>query len=289
MNEPATGGPLLCIAGGATLYIGGLSGRLDWHFHGAPAFVAGLASRFRLRLAGRDWLTCRAAVIPAGIPHLLELGADPMAVLYLEPDVADRLDLSRLGLGWSPHGPVLVANKAELSPFRELYEAPDALSVAGEALDELIAFARGDAGPPALDLRIARVLAWLQAAPDDRAACAALARAEGVSESRFLHLFGEAVGVPFRRYRIWNRLRAAMRLRAGGSNITEAAFGAGFSDSAHFSRLHRRTFGRMPSAGFRTGMRAVALPGRDATDAGREVVARLRVRFGTTTDAAADR
>jgi AraC-like DNA-binding protein len=32
-----------------------------------------------------------------------------------------------------------------------------------------------------------------------------------------------------------------------GTNLTEAAISAGFSDSAHFSRLHREIFGVTPS------------------------------------------
>jgi AraC-like DNA-binding protein len=32
-----------------------------------------------------------------------------------------------------------------------------------------------------------------------------------------------------------------------GANLTDAAISAGFSDSAHFSRLHRETFGVTPS------------------------------------------
>jgi AraC-like DNA-binding protein len=43
-------------------------------------------------------------------------------------------------------------------------------------------------------------------------------------------------------------LRAASSMALRGANMTEAAISAGFSDSAHFSRLHRETFGVTPSS-----------------------------------------
>ena len=55
--------------------------------------------------------------------------------------------------------------------------------------------------------------------------------------------------MPFRRYRAWQRLRAAIREVAGGSSLTAAAHAAGFADQAHFTRSFRRTFGAPPSRG----------------------------------------
>ncbi len=55
--------------------------------------------------------------------------------------------------------------------------------------------------------------------------------------------------MPFRRYRAWHRLRAAIREVVGGSSLTAAAHAAGFADQAHFTRSFRRTFGAPPSRG----------------------------------------
>ena len=41
--------------------------------------------------------------------------------------------------------------------------------------------------------------------------------------------------------------RAASSMALRGANLTDAAISAGFSDSAHFSRLHHETFGVTPS------------------------------------------
>ncbi|MBR1213416.1 helix-turn-helix transcriptional regulator [Bradyrhizobium sp. JYMT SZCCT0180] len=72
-------------------------------------------------------------------------------------------------------------------------------------------------------------------------------RAPGLSASRFLHLFKAETGVPLRRYRIWNRMGAAVRACGEGSSLTEAAHAAGFASSAHFSSAFRDMFGMMPS------------------------------------------
>jgi AraC-like DNA-binding protein len=83
----------------------------------------------------------------------------------------------------------------------------------------------------------------------DAASVAIAAASAGLSASRFQHLFTREVGVPFRRYRGWQRLRGAIRAAASGLSLTDAAYAAGFADQAHFSRTFRATFGAPPSRG----------------------------------------
>lgn len=71
-----------------------------------------------------------------------------------------------------------------------------------------------------------------------------------ISPSRLTHLFTGEVGIPFRRYGLWVRLRRAAEHVAGGTNLTRAAVAAGFSDSAHLSRAFKTNFGLSPSALF---------------------------------------
>jgi AraC-like DNA-binding protein len=246
LNKGAVADAILCVGAGKTVYVGRL-GVVDWHWHGAPVFVVGLSGNFRLGTPAGHWLSCRAAVIPAGVRHALDVGGDPLAVFYPEPNVATLADLARLGAMWEVSGQILVGRTAEHGVFRELYEDRAALNFAGEMLDDLADFLRAGNGPPVLDPRIARVVEWLGRNPADLTPLAQLLRPDGLSVSRFLHLFSQDIGVPFRRFRIWNRLRAASSMALGGASLTDAAIGAGFSDSAHFSRLHRETFGVTPS------------------------------------------
>jgi AraC-like DNA-binding protein len=246
LNKAAAPDGILCIGAGKTAYVGCL-GKVDWHQHGVPVFIAGLAGDFRLAGPDGRWLSCGAAVIPAGVRHALDGGDDPLAVFYPEPNVATFADLLRLGCLWDATGRILVGQTATLGPFREFYEDRDSLGFAGEMLDDLVQFLRARSGPPLLDPRIARVIEWLGHNPEDLTALDELVRSDGLSVSRFVHLFSKEVGVPFRRFRIWNRLRAAGSMTLRGANLTDAAISAGFSDSAHFSRLYRETFGVTPS------------------------------------------
>ena len=73
------------------------------------------------------------------------------------------------------------------------------------------------------------------------------AAAAHVSPSRLTHAFSQETGIPFRRYVLWARIRRAVQEVSGVANLTEAAVRAGFSDSAHLSRVFRANFGLPPS------------------------------------------
>jgi len=102
-----------------------------------------------------------------------------------------------------------------------------------------------------LDPRLRRVVEHLQSQSDDLIAISTLANVAGLSASRLQHLFTEQVGVPFRRYRAWNRMRQALYQIVRGQNFTAAAHTAGFTDSAHFCHDFRKTFGAPASVSLR--------------------------------------
>lgn len=87
-------------------------------------------------------------------------------------------------------------------------------------------------------------------------ALAELARAVHLSPSRLAHRFRQAMGVPVRRFILWCRVRAAVEGAMRGASLTEAAYAAGFADSAHLSRTFRAMFGIAPSLLFRAGQLA---------------------------------
>ena len=64
-----------------------------------------------------------------------------------------------------------------------------------------------------------------------------------LSTSRFLHLFREQMGIPWRRYLLWRRIICAIQSMLAGCSATDAAFATGFSDSAHLSRTFKSNFG----------------------------------------------
>lgn len=66
-----------------------------------------------------------------------------------------------------------------------------------------------------------------------------------LSPSRFLHLFKEKTNLSFRRYQLWNKLvKSLPHLKK--HSITDTAYAFGFSDSSHYTRSFKESFGMTP-------------------------------------------
>ena len=240
MPDTAENPSLWHVDDGLSLFAGPL-GRNARHSHAVTVFLAGLYAPFALRIDGGDWQECRTAVIPAGVSYEFDMQGAPLAVLYVEPGVARVQHLARLVKGAHEERGALVGNGGEISLFREVFEDRESLSWVAAGLDSLMRFAEVKSVP--VDPRVRRVLARLREDYMDLGGVAAVAATTGLSPSRFQHVFSADVGVPFRRYRAWCRMRAAIGAALGGCNLTTAAHTAGFADQAHFARDFRRIFG----------------------------------------------
>jgi AraC-like DNA-binding protein len=186
----------------------------------------------------------RSVLILPNSLHHLRVDAGRMAFLYVDPFGRDLEALrarmnevgSKAAFGMIDEGPVVELfddiAKRRLGPEEARREVREVLGI-------------GPRSQP--DARIADAITRMRDEPCGSHTLAELSRKAGLSSSRFLHLFKEVTGVPLRRYRIWNRIGAAARSVAQGQSLTEAAHGAGFSSSAHFSSAFRDMFGMMPS------------------------------------------
>ncbi len=94
---------------------------------------------------------------------------------------------------------------------------------------------------------IVRVVRALGREPERFANVETAAELAGLSSMRFQHVFTETMGLPFRRYRQWRRMGSVIHALADGENLTEAAYGSGFSNSAHLSTAFKAMFGLRPS------------------------------------------
>jgi len=74
-----------------------------------------------------------------------------------------------------------------------------------------------------------------------------LSGVSGLSQSRFMHVFTESVGVPLRPYVLWLRVQRASCDLMAGASATSAAHNAGFSDAAHLTRTFRKMLGMTPT------------------------------------------
>lgn len=130
------------------------------------------------------------------------------------------------------------------SAWRDERPAAD-LKPLGRRLVEGLA---GEGHTAPTDPRVASLIEGLADRLDGPLSLSDAARHVHLSPSRLRHLFVEQTGLPFKSYVLWRRLMRAVEMVAQGAPLTEAAHAAGFSDSAHFSRTCRRTFGLPASA-----------------------------------------
>lgn len=112
-----------------------------------------------------------------------------------------------------------------------------------------VAVPGGTIGSPIVDVRIRQLQQRLDACfqgdclKPERWRAADVAADLALSEGRFLHLFRQQMGIAWRPWLLWRRLLCAVMVLRQGGIATDAAYVAGFSDSAHLSRTFRNTFG----------------------------------------------
>lgn len=214
--------------GARVLYLGPAL-NLTAHRNAVAVLALGLDEPFE-SLDEHGWRETEALLIDPDRLHQLR-ATGRMAFLYVDP-------LSRdLALLRHPeHWPAILALLRDLADGRV-----DWRSVRQDLIQSL-----GGEGCP-VDARIKAALSAIHADRADRLSLDTLAGAAGLSASRFRKLFRAATGVTVRRYRLWAAMGAATRAIATGESLTQAALGAGFSSSAHFSAAFREMFGMEPS------------------------------------------
>ena len=95
------------------------------------------------------------------------------------------------------------------------------------------------------DDRIVRVLDFIETNFDKVYSVEEIAELCYLSPSRFLHLFKEKTGLNFRRYQLWNKTVKSLPYLVANS-ITDTAHTFGFTDSSHYTRTFKETFGVNP-------------------------------------------
>jgi AraC-like DNA-binding protein len=103
------------------------------------------------------------------------------------------------------------------------------------------------ARPSGTEPRVAAMIRFIADHLDQQITLSAVSRHAALSPSRASHLFVQHTGLPLKTYILWRRVAHAVKIYGQGSNLTEAAYAAGFADSAHLSRAFRRMFG-LPAA-----------------------------------------
>lgn len=215
-----------------TFEIEGSIGTAELHSHHSVQVMFAERGEFLMADGAGRQATARALVIPPDQPHAVCAGAERGRLIHVEPDSGLGADL--VGAVSEPTSLEAWIAAGELLLLHPQWQdgrlpvAPQTRARRHEAVVEAQAILadRIDAGP----IRLAEV-----------------ASAVLISESRLAHLFSAELGLTFRAYVRWLRLRRAVEIVAAGGTLTEAAHGAGFADSPHLSRVWRKAFGSVPT------------------------------------------
>ena len=234
------------------LFIGHLPD-ISEHRLGSAALCVGIDKPFRLmENESNAWQECRSVLVPPGCLNELQIGGAIMAILFLEPESPDYLAIQNAMLEGDWECLYRLADEAEaVVILREIWERQPDATVAHALLDRLlIPPTASEERQQPLDHRIQRVIRLMKEDLTHSYSMTELAEYVNLSPTRLVHLFKEEVGVPIRRFRQWHRMRVVAALVAKGDTLTDAALGAGFADSSHFSRAFRNMFGLTPSSVF---------------------------------------
>lgn len=222
------------------------------HCHFAASVTISLDAPFRFRVRGKEWIEAHGCAARPNAHFEVDMGEARVVNIQLDPEQAHCAAIDGLDFGDEE---VIALNDGLVLPLVEKLKAiADAPRVSGHALRRatLAALKDGPTEPRTFDPRIARVLERLKSSFPEAPTSGELAAEVGLSEGRLIHLFGEQMGVPLRRYVLSLRVRYMLFCLAMNQNLTDAAHEAGFSDSAHYSRVFREMYGFPPSKVFRS-------------------------------------
>ena len=243
----------ICFWQGGSVWIGRGRGRSEWHAHHAHQIALALEGEFRFRTQ-RDgpWSTYEAVIVASHRDHEFELEDIAVAHLFVEPETVEGRALARR---FAPQALSVLPAAQARRVAGALRQA--ALDNAGEYALKTVAragvatLAGTDLVDPALrplDARIARALHFVAERVRTPVSLDEAAGAAALSPSRFRHLFVQETGSSFRAYLLWLRINLAIEAASAGASWTEAAHAAGFADSSHLARTHKRMFGIEPTA-----------------------------------------
>lgn len=225
------------------VFYAGLLGAPAMHTKGAIIVYVAIEAPLRVRIDGGEWQTCEVAVVQPYVPYEVACDARHVLDILIEPET---VDLARLPALLKACGPVDAPAFAQ-----KVRRAHEYLVRSGGAVDlQRSDFDTTFFGEPLpariLDARIAAVLERIKKKPCAQAAAEECAAQANLSFSRFLHLFKEEVGAPFRSFRTWKRARSLLHYVNCDSSLVYVALDIGYPDSTHFSHSIRQTFGLKP-------------------------------------------
>ena len=217
------------------------------HTHHAVQLTVGLDGPLCINKSNSHNQRLPAVVISSETPHSLRSEGEWVASIYLEPESEDYERLvdyypGELGSGYKAAkiAPDLTEQllgllKTGLNANRA-YQLVESVIEPSTVVDE-----------QSLDSRVIRVLTYLTKESGRNIPVVELAQYVNLSPDRLAHLFRQEIGIPIRRFILWQKLRLAASVACEGKSLTDAAQYGGFTDSAHFTHSFQKLFGVNPS------------------------------------------
>jgi AraC-like DNA-binding protein len=245
----------LCLWSDSALYIGDSMDPI-LHKHHAVQLCISLSGKFLLGIDNQiNPIQCKAAIIGANTPHYISNNNGIICIVYLEKASNDYkwiLDSHCNQVNCEIKKKPIPINKT-FNPekeriFLQLCNSKLTPKAANEIKQLFLNyFSEHISTPSLIDPRTTNLITYIQKNPEDSYKGVDLARKIFLSESRMQHLFKQQIGIPIRKYLLWNKIRSVLILSMKGKTLTQAAHQSGFSDSAHFSRTFKSMFGISPS------------------------------------------
>lgn len=235
---------------GVCLMIGKAMRVVPQHSHQAIQIVFGYAGPIGLRHGDEgDWSHVPLGIVPSRQPHSMDAtGATYNAVIFVEPEtVSGRALAERYLQGGIASVDEPSVREASANLFAAWLAPSDDQALIAAARRVVTALTGGEEPSALTDKRVIRAVEYINANLQRTITLEDVARDVCLSPGRLRHLFVEQTGMGLRPYVLWRRFLKAWELLVDGESVSTAAHAAGFSDSAHFARTSRATFGFPPS------------------------------------------
>lgn len=238
------------VVGNQITLFAGFMPDIGGHSHSTAVLVFSLnGEKIGIReCRGGDWQDYRSYFLSPGVRNEIRQYGHPIGCVFFEPE--------------SSLYPQFVAAKQVFEPGIHAYTGAleglidlilafvNAPSEVDELVSSVVRFLLGEAKQCEKVIQDYRVLECSDRIKNnisENLSAVELAQQVGISERQLSSLFKKDMGIPIRKYRLWLRLKEVARLVNAGSALTDAALGAGFSDSAHFANTCRKLLGIKPT------------------------------------------
>tara|TARA_R110001583_G_scaffold122981_2_gene274275 strand:+ start:1820 stop:2587 length:768 start_codon:yes stop_codon:yes gene_type:complete len=220
------------------------------HHHHSVQIIIGIEALIQVNNEHNNQLISKAIIIPANYSHKLIINNTAIVTIFIDAQSAfyQQLRLSCKHITFNCFQEVSLC-ESTLKSLSDLATEDLKCDYVGQLIEKVIneLTIKGICQTP-LDERIKQVLLQLDNHQDSQLPIDDLASSVHLSTSRLAHLFKAQVGIPIRRYSLWRRIRYAIEYANDKGSLTEGAYYAGFSDSAHLSRVFKEMFGFNPSS-----------------------------------------